>query len=277
MRAAFADAPARIGHEQSEQPHVQSPRADISPQSHDFQTNQPTRAQAHAIQIPSREFLRICLRVWQHRVDDAARIARNFATFRSKEGWPYAIRARDVEPELRSQVHWLLEGRDREGRGILVYNARHVVPCLRSNKSVPRMQRMGSYLMERAIRRDHVVANGMVFVVDCADVDLSLTTCFRIADVRRGVMMWKDAFPCKCKKVYLLNAPFLLSGLISLASKMLSSKIQQRIVLVNDSKTGLFEDIPESVLPEELGACLPSLWSGRVRWVMAADQAPLGP
>ena len=193
-----------------------------------------------------------------------ARIAKNFACFRSKQGWPYAVRARDVEPELRSQVHWLLDGQDKEGRGILVYNAKHVVPCLRKNQSVTKMQMMGSYLMERAIRREHVVANGMVFVVDCAGVDLSITTCFGIADVKRGIMMWKDAFPCKCKKVYLLNAPFLLSGIIKLASKMLSSKIQERIVVVDSAKSGLFEDIAPAALPEELGGVVKMEWDAFV-------------
>jgi hypothetical protein len=174
------------------------------------------------------------------------------------------VRASEVEPELRSQVHWLLDGQDKAGRGILVYNARHVVPCLRRNQSVSKMQMMGSYLMERAIRREHVVANGMVFVVDCAGVDLSITTCFGIADVKRGIMMWKDAFPCKCKKVYLLNAPFLLSGIIRLASKMLSSKIQQRIVVVDGNKSALFDDIAPAVLPEELGGLTQMKWDAFV-------------
>ena len=50
-------------------------------------------------------------------------------------------------------MHWLLDGHDRNGRGILVYNARHIVPCLTKNGSVARMQLMGSYLMQQAIRR----------------------------------------------------------------------------------------------------------------------------
>ena len=46
-----------------------------------------------------------------------------------------------------------------------------------------------------------LMQNGMVFIVDCSSTDLAITTRFGIADVKRGIMMWKDAFPCKCKKV----------------------------------------------------------------------------
>ena len=48
-----------------------------------------------------------------------------------------------------------------------------------------------------------LMQNGMVFIVDCSSTDLAITTRFGIADVKRGIMMWKDAFPCKCKKVFL--------------------------------------------------------------------------
>ena len=98
---------------------------------------------AEAVAVPAREFLRTCLRVWQYRDTEAARVAGNFAAFRTKHRWPYRISARSVESELRSEVHWLLEGHDRLGRGILVYNARHVLACLNRNgrnseKSVPK-------------------------------------------------------------------------------------------------------------------------------------------
>ena len=64
---------------------------------------------APARSVPDREFLRVCLQVWNYSVDDAARVAGNFAAFRSEHGWPYSISAKDVEPELRSQVHWLFD------------------------------------------------------------------------------------------------------------------------------------------------------------------------
>ena len=73
----------------------------------------------------------------------AARVAGNFVAFRTTHGWPYRISGRSVEAELRSHVHWLLDGYDKQGRGILIYNARHVVSCIRNNGSVARMQQMG--------------------------------------------------------------------------------------------------------------------------------------
>jgi hypothetical protein len=97
---------------------------------------QPPSAEAggaEAVAVPAREFLRTCLRVWQYRDTEAARVAGNFAAFRTKHHWPYRISARSVESELRSEVHWLLEGHDKLGRGILVYNARHVLACLNRN------------------------------------------------------------------------------------------------------------------------------------------------
>ena len=65
------------------------------------------------ISLPDRGFIVICLRVWQYRVEDAARVAGNFAAFRSVHGWPYQLSAVALERELRSEVHWLLEGSDR--------------------------------------------------------------------------------------------------------------------------------------------------------------------
>lgn len=56
------------------------------------------------IECPDDDFLILCLRVWQYSVKDAARVASNFARFRSKHGWGYRISAASVEKELKSGV-----------------------------------------------------------------------------------------------------------------------------------------------------------------------------
>lgn len=55
-------------------------------------------------------------------------------------------------------MHWLLDGYDRNGRGILVMNARY----LASDRtcSMAELQMMGAFLVERAVTRRAVRDNG---------------------------------------------------------------------------------------------------------------------
>ena len=47
--------------------------------------------------------------------------------------------------------------------------------------------------------------------------------------------MWKDAFPCKCKKVYLINTPWLLSSI----GMCMVSEFYTHIHMHMDGKSGL--------------------------------------
>lgn len=63
---------------------------------------------AEDVKCPDDEFLILCLRVWQYSVPDAARVATNFARFRTKNGWPYRLSSADLQPELLSGVRFPL-------------------------------------------------------------------------------------------------------------------------------------------------------------------------
>ncbi|EKX44170.1 hypothetical protein GUITHDRAFT_153080 [Guillardia theta CCMP2712] len=131
---------------------------------------------------------------------------------------------------------------------------------------------MGSFLMQKAIEKENIVKNGIVCVLDLQGVDLSITTKFGIADVKRGILMWKDAFPCKLKKIYLVNMGIILSTIVAMAKSILSSKIRERVVLVDKTFQQLHADIDSSRLPPSLGGNFELDWESYIQFLLKDDQ-----
>lgn len=113
---------------------------------------------SESLQIPDDDSIQLTLDVWNYDLVESMRILENFCRFRTEASWPYKLSARQLEQALRSNVHWLLDGYDRNGRGILVMNARY----LASDRtcSMAELQMMGAFLVERAVTRRAVRDNG---------------------------------------------------------------------------------------------------------------------
>ena len=97
--------------------------------------------------------------------------------------------ARELEGALRSNMHWVLPGRDRRGRRIVVYNARAL---LSSAHSVEELQMSLCLLLERLFSGDHGGVRGDTEEEEDSDGDRT---------ARRGVVV-----VCDCRGVASLSA-----------------------------------------------------------------------
>ena len=120
----------------------------------------------------------------------AANVLSNFVAFRARHGWPrvppapnattlsrghwrgeerrsldhvcdvrYRLDAAPLERALRSNMHWVLPGKDARGRRVVVYNATALKD--RAHK-VADLQQMLCLLLERLCADDDVVRRGIV-------------------------------------------------------------------------------------------------------------------
>ena len=75
--------------------------------------------------------------------------------------------------------------------------------------------------------------------------------------VKRGIMMWAGAFPCKLKRIFVVSDGAILQGVLSMALGFLDAKIRDRVtVLSADQVDSIAVEISATVLPTSLGGCI---------------------
>merc|ERR1719330_1187196 len=125
------------------------------------------------------------------------------------------------------------------------------------------------FLMERATDDPAVQQRGISLVVDFRGVQFSrFASIVRMDDVRRGVLLWKGAFPCRLRRVWLLDPPYgvhyMALGVLSLLSQKVRDRV--RIAFRRSGLDSLVEDLsPLFTLPKCLGG------AGEVPWHQAAE------
>ena len=202
-------------------------------------------------------FLAQALRVAKLDVPRALRVCANLERFRAGERWALPLRARDVETAcLHSRMHVVLP-RDRRGRPLLLYDAARLDVGL---APLSEYQKMGSYLMEAMTSAAADQHGGVALVVDLGGearvgATWALARAFSIADVRRGVLMWRDTFPAKLKRVYITRASGSLRALARAGLALVREKVRKRVLIVDDLAQ-LHAEIPPESLPRELGGVL---------------------
>jgi hypothetical protein len=200
----------------------------------------------------SDSFLQQCLRVRQLDVTRSASVASHFIRFRISEGWPFEIPFEHVHGVLNTQAHWILPHLDRHGRKTVVLNARFIDT---SKFCVREYHKMGAYIMQEVTKSPQSQERGVNVVIDCSGASLGmLASMFHIEDIRRGTAMWREAFPCKIKRVYIIN----LHGLLYLTARcvlaLLSHKLRKRVVFVSSNKREILADFETTAhLPHSLG------------------------
>lgn len=234
--------------------------------------------------------LRKCLAQHKGNAEKAAVVAEGFLRFRRSVGWPFRIAAHDVETALRSGMHMLLPLRKETGRhhatvpqdcamdvvapaACLVYNVALLQP---SHCSIEEYQKMGTFLMEQATDQLAVQQHGVALVVDCAGVELScLLRTMGLADLRRGVLMWRGAFPCRLRRIWVLDAPGSAGTICRTLARLLAPRVRERIRFGCRTTGGLSEladdlgDIFE--LPDSLGGSAPLNWNAEVDRYLVAE------
>lgn len=223
-------------------------------------------------------FLRKCLVFQRWDVHAAVGTAAGFLRFRRSAGWPLRIPSSAVEKALRTGFHWLLrpqgprelQPRDWAGTGepgpaaCLVFTMARLDPRV---GSVEDYQKMSTFLMEHATDDPATQRQGIAVVVDFRGVQLTrLSSILGMEDIRRGVSLWRGAFPCRLRRIWLLDPPagihFLASGVLRLLSPKVRDRI--RIAVGKPGLARIAEDLEPLVeLPQCLGG------RGELRWAEA--------
>jgi len=239
-------------------------------------------------------FLRKCLVFQDWNIPTAITTARGFQRFRRGAGWPLRIPAADVAPALSTGMIWVLGRSPRAGVGggdppdvggaaicaadggggdepaaCLVFNmARLDVDA----GSIEDFQKMSMFLMERAVDRPEVQRGGIALVVDFRGVRLSrLLQLVGVEDMQRGVMLWKGAFPCRLRKIWLVCPPAGVQLITRAALQFLSSKVRKRVRLAAGEADlpELASDLAAFDLPEGLGGVGHYDWQAAVKRYLA--------
>ena len=92
-------------------------------------------------------------------------------------------------------------------------------------------QKMACFLTERATDDRLVQLNGVSFLIDCRNISvLGLSQMLSsLSDVRRGVLMWRRAFPIRVRRCWVVDAPLGSATLIRAALALLSPGLRDML------------------------------------------------
>jgi len=223
------------------------------------------------------KFLLKCLVYHRLSVDPAVETSAGFLRFRNAANWPLIIPEDHVEKALQSGVHWLLPRRRIQNPAVDCTwkgNAKSAdagpAACIVLNMSaldtekctVAEYQKASCFLMEGVTDDLQVQQRGIALIIDFKGMQLStFLSIVSMDDVRRGVMLWKGAFPCRLRRIWFIDAPYALRWLISGTLPLLKPHVRERARMAHRS-SGLEEiqqdlgslfDLPGSLGGEAVG------------------------
>ena len=231
-------------------------------------------------------FLRRCLVFQRWDVQVAVSTAAGFLSFRRAARWPLRIPAADVEAPLRTGLHWLVR---RRGRAAAAETEGAPEACLVFNMArldlavcpVEAYQKMSMFLMERAIDSPAAQEHGIAVVVDFRGVQQGqLLRTVGMDDARRGVALWRGSFPCRLRRIWLVDPPAGMRWFIACVLRLLSPKMRERVRLAASSPGApgaglgdLARDLSHLALPRDLGGGGEVDWDAEVDALLAAEGA----
>eukprot|EP00656_Telonema_subtile_P052762 TRINITY_DN7430_c0_g1_i2.p2 TRINITY_DN7430_c0_g1~~TRINITY_DN7430_c0_g1_i2.p2 ORF type:complete len:170 (+),score=51.35 TRINITY_DN7430_c0_g1_i2:576-1085(+) len=140
---------------------------------------------------------------------------------------------------------------------------------------VKEYQRMGAFIVERAVDDPAVMSDGVCLVVDLGR--LTMGKVLKMSgpnDMKRGIAMWQQAFPCKLRRVFLLNTSAVTRTAVKVAKALLEKKLAKRIQVVSPDLHELHEEVPPEILPAgTLGGSMEFSWRRTVDGMMEQEAA----
>ena len=209
-------------------------------------------------------FLTCCLRAKEYVHGDALQLASNYTAFRRSVGW-HDVRAAAVRDELLSGVHQLLDATDRHGHCLVTM--RMGAFDWSSGSSFERFQRMGYYVMHRALQRESARERGVAIVLDFRGFGWSLFRKVRLGDVKRGVAMLHDCFPARLACIYVLHEPRWLESILGILRPLMRTEsLRDKLILCGAAQFAakLHAHVAEHCCPPWAGGSLQLDWPGQV-------------
>ena len=185
------------------------------------------------------------LRARSHDVQKSFKLARHFSLYREAHSWPLHMQVADCRELLRCGVCQLLPDLDDEGRAMLLIEGRRL--------------ELGQHAIEGYIKAAHLVLERAVLGNSrvqragvCVILDLDDTAAGDALALQSVIKTMQDTFPCKVKRIYVVNAGLMMRFTLRIVVKTLKPKLQERIVLLDKLKH-LYAWIPTTKLPTKLG------------------------
>ena len=133
----------------------------------------------------------------------------------------------------------------------MVLNASKIDPQL---IKVREYHRMGAFIMQHVMADPVAHVRGVSVILDCQGTSLSkLLGLFSLEDMKRGTAMWRGAYPCKLKTIYVVHLHGFLYFTSRLLYSVLTAKLRERVVFVGDDYEAMISDVGIHNLPMTLG------------------------
>ncbi|GAM20229.1 hypothetical protein SAMD00019534_034040 [Acytostelium subglobosum LB1] len=194
-------------------------------------------------------------------VEKACELLSNNLAFRKKLDLPFPVRKSDVNIEIVKKMYsfFVPNKRDQDGRIIAYLHPCHLLPKNYTLKEMVASMLWNSditiYENQSMIIRAIAHRNGMVIVEDLKNVGMKNFDQRLPESLKEMKLAMENVFPGRAQAIYLINQPFFLRFLLSLAKKFIKSKLVRRVKVIG-KKEAMKDVIDPSHLLEEYGGTL---------------------
>ena len=221
-------------------------------------------------------FVRACLRAKKYQPQKSAALLQAYEQFRQRAGWVAGtVSEADLHALLATGFNMLLPHPDLYGH-VVVTQSMGLLDLSLPDASMERYQKVGYYLLHRALQRGRAQTHGLAMMIDFADFSFGrMLRHVRVSDLRRGVGMLQDCSPAHLDALYIANAPRWIERLLGMIRPMLrQDSLQKKLILLGAE--GVAPHFKPGTLPQQLGGTLEFDWQAQLaRW--AAAEAEAGP
>lgn len=210
-------------------------------------------------------FLKACLRAKKYNPPKAAELLLAYEGCRTTCGWVRSSpSAAALQPEIASGFNTLLPYPDVYGHTVVTQTMQRMDLSI-PGASVERYQKIGYYLLHRALRQETAQVKGIALLIDFGGFSFSkFIRRIRLSDLRRGIHMMQDCAPAHLECIYLANTPVWIGRLLSMIRSFLRKDTLNKKLIFLD-KDGLRPHFDRQQLPVELGGQLDVGWSGQLQ------------
>jgi hypothetical protein len=142
-----------------------------------------------------------------------------------------------------------LTQRDEDGARIILIQSSKVNP---KKYTFDDMVKLSSLVIFTLLEEEETQVGGFVYIFDHKNISMDFISLFSLLDLKNHLQCILNAFPCRQKKVIIINSPSFAVTLIEFAKSLLSEKLKKRIFCFKGIEN-LHNHIDKRILPKEYG------------------------
>jgi hypothetical protein len=142
-----------------------------------------------------------------------------------------------------------LNKRDEDGARIILFQASKINT---KKFTFDDMAKLSSIIVLTLLEEEETQIAGFVYIFDHKDISMDFISLFSLTDFKNHTQCILNAFPCRQKKVIIINSPSIAVTLIEFAKSLVSEKLKKRIFCYKGTEN-LHNHIDKRILPKEYG------------------------